>query len=484
MDNAAEVQELRNKLRMMKLPSDEILNTVRKLQRATYKQKVANDTIRKEIAEFQSEIERINSSISSQKTNEEFVQLETAIKTYSTQLGILTADCKAAEARRQEMEDQVSKARSKIGGMYGSSKAKEEVAARLRTMENRLDKALVRYNQNLTKLAQMRVQIDQLRKEKSSFNQLIKTTLKEVDSKEQQINKLIRDSNNAYSMRDAKKMELVTLKQAQQEDIQAYEKNMKELDLRMEDEQYVETSDVPKQKAQPSIGSQSQVAQDRDGKALEAKTEEMQETINQTLSQTGFQTVEELFAEADRQEQENYSLFNYVMEHSAKKAKLEEEIAAIEMQEVELTKKAEEAEAQQENSIKELSETIVKTDEELKRLQEERAKSEEQFSTIYSEIEKLFNALGCSWDGVPDDKHTVTPYNTTFVLSSIEDVLGPLANDFYMKASLFYRGAGVIDEIKPSTTMSQKQVPEVQEKKIPELNKLMTIEDLLASGAI
>jgi hypothetical protein len=41
MENPAEVQELRNKLRMMKFPQDEILNTVRRQQRAIHKQKTS-----------------------------------------------------------------------------------------------------------------------------------------------------------------------------------------------------------------------------------------------------------------------------------------------------------------------------------------------------------------------------------------------------------------------------------------------------------
>ena len=67
MVNPAEVQEIRNKLRMMKFPQDEILNTV-------HEQKQANETIRTEINEYEAQIAKINHSIEKYKTDEELQQ--------------------------------------------------------------------------------------------------------------------------------------------------------------------------------------------------------------------------------------------------------------------------------------------------------------------------------------------------------------------------------------------------------------------------
>ena len=77
MENPAEVQEVRNKLRMMKLPQDDILNTVRRQQRAIHKQKQANDTIRNEIVEYEAQIANLDRDIQNYKSNEELQKLQT-----------------------------------------------------------------------------------------------------------------------------------------------------------------------------------------------------------------------------------------------------------------------------------------------------------------------------------------------------------------------------------------------------------------------
>ncbi|KAK8891605.1 hypothetical protein M9Y10_028818 [Tritrichomonas musculus] len=75
MENPAEVKEIRNKLRMMKFPQDEIVSTVRRQQRAIHKQKLANETLRKEIVEYEKEITNLDHQLEQFKTNEELQKL-------------------------------------------------------------------------------------------------------------------------------------------------------------------------------------------------------------------------------------------------------------------------------------------------------------------------------------------------------------------------------------------------------------------------
>ena len=164
MENPAEVKEIRNKLRMMKFPQDEIVNTVRRQQRAIYKQKLANDTIRREITEYEKEIANLEHQLEQFKNNEELQRHNSLLKKYSNQLSVINADLAAEEQKRKKLENEVSKANSKAGGFFKQSKENNELQACLRTVENRLDKALLRYNGNLGKLSDQRSQIDELRK--------------------------------------------------------------------------------------------------------------------------------------------------------------------------------------------------------------------------------------------------------------------------------------------------------------------------------
>ena len=92
MENPAEVQELRNKLRMMKLPQDDIINTVRRQQRAIQKQKLANDTIRNEIFEYDAQIRSLDKDIEKYKTNEDLQKMHLQFKNLSNKNSIISDD--------------------------------------------------------------------------------------------------------------------------------------------------------------------------------------------------------------------------------------------------------------------------------------------------------------------------------------------------------------------------------------------------------
>ena len=113
MENPAEVQELRNKLRMMKFPQDEILNTVRRQQRAIHKQKQANETIRNEIDQFEAQLSRIEEMQQKYATDERLLKLESQKKNLTNKLSVLQADFSAEDQKRRRLEEEVSKARSK-----------------------------------------------------------------------------------------------------------------------------------------------------------------------------------------------------------------------------------------------------------------------------------------------------------------------------------------------------------------------------------
>ncbi|KAK8891599.1 hypothetical protein M9Y10_028812 [Tritrichomonas musculus] len=122
MENPAEVKEIRNKLRMMKFPQDEIVSTVRRQQRAIHKQKLANETLRKEIVEYEKEITNLDHQLEQFKTNEELQKLNAQKKRYFNQLSVINAYLAAEEKKRKKLGDEVSKANSKAGGLFKQSK--------------------------------------------------------------------------------------------------------------------------------------------------------------------------------------------------------------------------------------------------------------------------------------------------------------------------------------------------------------------------
>ena len=132
MENPNEVKEIRNKLRMMGFPQDEIVSCVRRQQRAISKQSQANETIKNEIAQYEREIAHIDKTVEEFKTNEELQKLNSLQKIYQNKLSVINADLAAEEQKRKKLEEEVSKANSKHGGFYKQSKENQELQARLR----------------------------------------------------------------------------------------------------------------------------------------------------------------------------------------------------------------------------------------------------------------------------------------------------------------------------------------------------------------
>lgn len=492
MENPAEVQEVRNKLRMMKFPQDEILNVVRRQQRALHKQKQANDTIRGEIDQYEKQIANIDREIHLYKTSEDLQRLQTTRKNLTNRLSVLTADYNAEEAKRRKLEDEVSVENSKAGGFFQQSRENEELQARLRTMENRLDKALVRYNRNLTKLGELRARIDELRKDRRSFRQVVKTTEERKARSDMEIGNLISTSNEAYSERDRHKMELLRLKSAEKTDVKAFEEELTRLNQQIEGKKIAQGATLNQVQTVPTLNSQlgSQAAELEE---IDRITKKYEDENQRTLDIMGMKSVEELIAEADRLERENYSLFSFVVEHGATRTRLQEEIDGLELQKEQLLAQTEDNEVEQSEELANLTREIQVVDGNLKEVRSKRAKNEADFASVYSDIESIFTMLKCSWDEAPDGKTSVTPANAMFCLSAIETELAAMMNDVLEKT----RMECGLREIQPSSFLPEEpahqpalvsrhitQTRAVQEKelagKVADTTKPLSMEEMMA----
>jgi chromosome segregation ATPase len=491
MENPAEVQELRNKLRMLKFPQDEILNTVRRQQRAIHKQKMANETIRHEIVQYEAEIANIDREIQQHKTNEDLQHLQQQKKNLANKLSILTADYAAEETKRRKVEEEVSRANSRAGGLLQQTKANEALQARQRTMENRLDKALVRYNKTLARLADFRAHIDELRKDRRNFREVVRNADAAREKKDQEIGRLISDSNKAYSERDRRKMDLVRLRAAEKTDERAFEEKLARLNQTIEGQKIAQNHPVDQQQIVQSVSSQIGGQSDQQ-EELTTLTEEYQLTIQKTLDLLQFKDVEQLFSEAEALERENFSLFSFVQEHGAIKHQLQEEIDGLELQYDKLKVQTTVVDGRKSEELKDLTLVIQKLDEELTEIRDKRAHNEAEFESVYSEIENIFNLLGCSWEESPDGKTTASPTNAMFCLSLIEVALADMMNNVYEKTKM----ECALRDIKPSqflqedraesAVLARGHVPprQVQEKelaaRVADSNRPLSLEEMRA----
>ena len=231
------------------------------------------------------------------------------------------------------------------------------------------------------------------------------------------------------------------------------------------------------------FGSQSDQA-----KEIVAQTEHLQEMINKTLELCGFETYEDLISAADALERENFSLYNFVVEHGANKTKLQDEIDALELQNKELQKQVEKNDSEQKDSLENLTIDIKNVDDDLKDSIEEAERNEQESQAVNKEIEDLFNELECSWTESPDEHTNVTTINAMFCLSNIEVNMAEMMNTLADKVKYQYSMRGITDfstlvSGEQSDNQSIKQMHtkalEKDQIKLPDTSKPLSIEEMM-----
>ena len=84
----------------------------------------------------------------------------------------------------------------------------------IQILENRLDKALVNFNEALANNKKLREQIDDLRQERVIFEGIYKKLERELQERKKDMAKTIELSNLAYEQRDQSQLELASIEQA------------------------------------------------------------------------------------------------------------------------------------------------------------------------------------------------------------------------------------------------------------------------------
>ena len=102
-----------------------------------------------------------------------------------------------------EMNQRIMEQRRQMGGVNAARENNQQTQRQIKILENRLEKALVKYNEALGKNKKLKEEIDSLRRERLVFDQIYKKLEKELEEKKREMANIIEVSNSAYEARDA-----------------------------------------------------------------------------------------------------------------------------------------------------------------------------------------------------------------------------------------------------------------------------------------
>lgn len=126
--------------------------------------------------------------------------------------------------------------RATMGGIFSAKQQSQAIQKRIKLMENRLEKAYVKYNQSITHNKQLREQINNLRRERIMFESINTNLERELAKIKRDMTEMIQLANAAFEAREKALAEMNVLKVQADKEQQGFEEEWKHLTAIIEDD--------------------------------------------------------------------------------------------------------------------------------------------------------------------------------------------------------------------------------------------------------
>eukprot|EP01063_Lacrimia_lanifica_P034528 TRINITY_DN6406_c1_g1_i1.p1 TRINITY_DN6406_c1_g1~~TRINITY_DN6406_c1_g1_i1.p1 ORF type:complete len:624 (+),score=353.88 TRINITY_DN6406_c1_g1_i1:109-1872(+) len=392
--------------------------------------------------------------------------------------------------RSRTKREQIGQLRGKVGSSRGDPKAKDSKSApdwvhdtigvnatseahtkidrQVKVLENRLDRALVKFNEALHINKQLREQIDNLRRERGVFDTIYKKLEKELQERKKEMAFIIEVSNIAYEEKDNAITELEQLKQYAKKEMESFEETFKELDELLEEDRKMKEAI----KSRMNERKEKQIAEIkgmRDEQSQKKRLLQGQKGASTALTTTATPTAagqnptdtqmtlsmyEEAFQKIRQathcedisklvstflhSEDDNFSLFNYVNELNSELDKSEEEKTQY-LREIQKIKGnvGNNADLQRQKVLKSLGQQLKEAEGQNHKYKENLEATQKVLDEIMALVEVVFAKTDCPTDkivgqcGVSDKGTPVGPNasNLLLYLAAIE-----LRTDEFLRA--------------------------------------------------
>jgi len=254
----------------------------------------------------------------------------------------------------KKMEESILQQRSDMGGINANRETSKTIQKNIRMLENRLDKALVKYNEALGHNKKLRGTIDNLRRERIVFDGIYKKLENDLLEIKNEMARIINEANAAYIARDHAQAEMVRLKAEADGEQKQFENEWAELTKLIDQDQKMKDFLISKDRENmndavvTSVLEQEQNLRKKLSKGAwqivkdkahihmaQEKVKSYKESFDKISSATGINDIDQLVQTFISAEQHNFKLFNQVNKLSNDLERIEEQILAT-LQEIRL----------------------------------------------------------------------------------------------------------------------------------------------------
>lgn len=208
----SELDNLQRKYRSMELARrdlhDDNSNTLRMQRAQIEKLKKDHERIKEELA-LETRQAKLSNNMSATHS---IAKIQDQGDIYQRKIEIEKRKIIEYNSSMAKMEEEIFESRKASGGFNAARETNLSANKQIRILENRLDKALVKFNEALAHNKQLRETIDNLRRERVVFDGIYRKLERELGEKKEKMASIIDISHAAYEARGQAQSEMFALK--------------------------------------------------------------------------------------------------------------------------------------------------------------------------------------------------------------------------------------------------------------------------------
>jgi chromosome segregation ATPase len=403
--------QLQKEYRLMEMNrkafAEESHQVLRKQQGSLDKLRADNEALKTELAMEMRSHARPNTLAVQRK---EALKLQDEIERYKEQIDSEKRTLQVTSEQISLMKQKILHTRKNMGGVNAARENQAMIQKQVRILENRLDKALVKFNEALAHNKNLRDQIDDLRRERVVFDSIYKKLEKELHDKKKQMASIIEKSNLAYESRDNYQMEIAAIEQANRKEQEDFEEQMSTLDDEMNKDIHhhehtkkhheTKNDESNEQKEEERLKRKAFKDTKAEAQISAERVQNFEEAFLKIKAATGIADIEELVRTFIKNEDQNFSLFNYVNEQTNEIEKLDEQIQQLKEEEQKYAQESGEDAQQQKYVLKDLETKVASTEAAVD-------KYDMRCDSIHITIDELKKGIGSMFTKIECDSGTM-----------------------------------------------------------------------------
>lgn len=413
-----ELDGLQKKYRVMEMTrktySEDSQNTIRMQRQQIDKLKKDNDRLKEDLALETRQAKQANNMSASAQ----IAKLQDQADMYTRKIEVERRRIEDLEKQIKKMQATIFQQRKEMGGVNASRETNQQVQKQIRILENRLDKALVKFNEALAHNKQLRDIIDNLRRERVVFDGIYRKLERELHEKKNKMAQIIEESNAAYEARDKAQGEMIALKSQADKEQQKFEVEWSQLGQLIEKDRKMKDFYKSKERegGGASRGGDPQLEEEqklrkrvskgawgiaKDKASIHLSMEKVQsyeEAFAKIQKATKITDIDQLVQTFINAEDQNFSLFNYANDLSSEIENLEESIQEIRGEIKNYQGEGQQGDHQRKRIIEDLEGRLHKTENRAGVFEDRYQSAAKTTESLKKGIQSIFDKLGSGND--------------------------------------------------------------------------------------